>query len=234
MARPETINFRDRLVKVFAPSLLERLARENGAVIRKRKVAANALFWTVVFGFGLGRERTIAGLRRSYQKATGQTIEESSFYKRFCEGFTRMLRAAVALALDTVPGVGRALRGPLAAFRDLVVTDSTVMRLHDLLQGPFPACRANHTKAALKMHAVLSVTGAGDNSIKITAERRHDGPIFCVGRWVRGKLLLFDLGYFRYQLFACITRNGGWFLSRSSARPTAPIAAGPSSCAASG
>jgi IS4 transposase len=202
------------MIKMFPPSLLERLARQSGAVVRKRKVAPNALLWTVVLGFGLGRERTIAGLRRSYEKATGQTIEESSFYKRFSEGFARMLRAAVAIALDSVPGVGHALRGPLAAFRDLVVTDSTVMRLRDLLQGPFPACRTNHTKAALKMHAVLSVTGAGDNSIKITAERRHDGPVFRVGRWVRGKLLLFDLGYFRYQLFACITRNGGWFVSR--------------------
>jgi IS4 transposase len=202
------------MIKMFPPSLLERLARDSGAVVRRRKVAPHALFWTVVFGFGVGRKRTIAGLRRSYEKATGQTIEESSFYNRFSEGFARMLRAAVALALDSLPGIGRALRGPLAAFRDLVVTDSTVMRLRDLLQGPFPACRTNHTKAALKMHAVLSVTGAGDNSIKITAERRHDGPVFRVGRWVRGKLLLFDLGYYRYQLFACITRNSGWFVSR--------------------
>ena len=39
-------------------------------------------------------------------------------------------------------------------------TDSTVMRLHDLLEKAFPACRTNHTLAALKMHVVLSVTGA--------------------------------------------------------------------------
>ncbi|MDD5309061.1 MAG: IS4 family transposase [Deltaproteobacteria bacterium] len=214
MARPKSIKLRDRLVKMFPPSLLDRLARETGAVVRRRKVAANTLFWTVVLGFGLGRIRTIAGLRRSYEKATGQTIEESSFYNRLSEGFARMLRAAITLAFDTLPGVGHALEGPLAAFRDLVVTDSTVMRLRDLLEGPFPACRTNHTQAALKMHTVLSVNGAGDNSIRITAERRHDGPVFRVGRWVRGRLLLFDLGYFRYQLFACITRNEGFFLSR--------------------
>ena len=38
--------------------------------------------------------------------------------------------------------------------------------------------------------------------------------MFRVGKWVSGKLLLFDLGYFRFQLFSCITRNGGYFLSR--------------------
>jgi hypothetical protein len=31
---------------------------------------------------------------------------------------------------------------------------------------------------------------------------------------VRDRLLLFDLGYFRYQLFSCIDRNGGYFLTR--------------------
>lgn len=214
MARPKSIEFRERLVKLFPKALLGRLAREHGAVKRLRKIEPADLFWTVVLGFGLGRLRTLAGLRRSYEKTTGTTIEESSFYNRFNEGFARMLRAAVALVIDTLPGMGRAMEGPLAAFRDLVVTDSTVVRLHDLLEGEFPACRTNHTKAALKAHAVLSVNGSGDNSVKVTAERRHDGPVFRVGRWVRGKLLLFDLGYFRYQLFACITRNGGYFLSR--------------------
>ena len=35
-----------------------------------------------------------------------------------------------------------------------------------------------------------------------------------MGPWVRGRLLLFDLGYFRYQLFHCIDRNGGYFITR--------------------
>lgn len=95
----------------------------------------NALLWTLVLGFGTGRERTIASLRRD-------------------------------------------------------------------------------TKAALKMHAVISATGQGPRAIKITAERAHDGPIFTVGKWVKDRLLLFDLGYFRFQLFSCIHRNGGYFVVR--------------------
>jgi IS4 transposase len=83
-----------------------------------------------------------------------------------------------------------------------------------LLEKAFPACRTNHTKAALKAHVVLGVRGNGDHSVKVTSERVHDGPVFTVGPWVRDKLLLFDLGYFRYQLFDCIARNKGFFLSR--------------------
>jgi IS4 transposase len=109
------------------------------------------------------------------------------------------------------------LKGALMSFSDVLLTDSTVVRLHDLLAPAFAACRTNHTKAALKAHVIMSVTGEGRQSVKITGERAHDGPVLRVGKWVRDRLFLFDLGYFRYQLFACIGRNGGYFLTRLKA-----------------
>src|SRR5207249_2842123 len=104
--------------------------------------------------------------------------------------------------------------GLLRSFRDVVVTDSTLVKLHDLLERRFPACRTNHTKAAAKLHVVMSVKGQGPRSVRLTSGRQHDSPVFQVGRWVRDRLLMFDLGYFRYQLFDCIDRNGGYFISR--------------------
>jgi putative transposase len=217
-----TVPIRKTIRKLFPTTHIECLARETGAVVRQRKVKIADFFWTLVLGFGVGRKRTIAGLRRQYEKTSGQSIEESSFYDRFTPGLVKMLKQCVAHALEQSLGVGRALDGHLETFRDVIMTDSTVIRLHDLLEGVFPACRTNHTKAALKAHAVISVTGAGRQSIKITSERRHDGPVFQVGKWVAGRLLLFDLGYFRYQLFDCITRNRGYFVSRlkSNSNPT--------------
>lgn len=217
MARAKSIPIREALRKLFPATLLMTLARSSGAVVRVRQVSPIDLFWTLVLGFGLGRERTIAGLRRVYEKTTGQTIEESSFYGRFTEGLAKMLKAAVGHALSNSLGVGRALKGALTSFSDVLLTDSTVVRLHDMLAPAFAACRTNHTKAALKAHVVMSVTGEGRQSIKITGERAHDGPVLCVGKWVRDRLFLFDLGYFRYQLFACIDRNGGYFLTRLKA-----------------
>jgi putative transposase len=222
MARTKAVPIREALRKLFPTAFLVALARSTGAVKRLRQVDPAALFWTVVLGFGAGKERTIAGLRRAYEKTTGGGIEESSFYDRFNAGFALMLKSAADHALKDLVGVGRRLRGPLDGFRDVVLTDSTVIRLYDLLARQFPACRTNHTKAALKAHTILSVSGAGKTSVKVTSERVHDGPVFQVGPWVRDHLLLFDLGYFRYQLFACITRNGGYFLTRlkANANPT--------------
>ena len=105
------------------------------------------------------------------------------------------------------------------------MTDSTVVRLHDLLKNVFPACRTNHTQAALKAHAIISVTGAGKQSIKVTSERKHDGPVFRVGPWIAGRLLLFDLGYFKFQLFSSVTRHKGYFVSRLKANVNPRIVA---------
>jgi IS4 transposase len=92
--------------------------------------------------------------------------------------------------------------------------DSTVVRLHEALARCFPACRTNHTQAAVKLHTVLNVRGQGPQSVKLTSERVHDGPVLRAGEWVRGRLLLFDLGYFRYSLFAAIADRGGFYLTR--------------------
>jgi len=58
------------------------------------------------------------------------------------------------------------------------------------------------------------VAGHGATRVKLTGERVKDHKAFTIGPWVRGRLLLFDLGYFRYQMFDCIDRNGGRFVSR--------------------
>lgn len=196
------------------------LAWRGTAARRERKVRAAAFIWALVLGFAGGRGRSLAGLRRAYEETTRTRLAPSAFYDRFTPALVKVLRTVVAGLLAKVAAPARALAGPLAAFRDLVVTDATVIRLHALLERSFPACRTNHTKAALKLHTVMSATGAGPRSIKVISERAHDGPIFRVGPWVRDRLLVFDLAYFRFQLFSCIDRNEATSSCASRGAPT--------------
>ena len=214
MARRQSIGIRQELTSLIPTRQLNFLAQLSGLVRRRRKVDAMALFWTVVLGFGGGRERSLAGLRRAYQKSTGATLVPSAFYDRFTKSLAVFMRFVVEELLEQLQETEAKYGGLLRSFRDVVVTDSTLVKLHDLLERRFPACRTNHTRAAAKLHVVMSVRGQGPRSVKLTAGRQHDGPVFRVGRWVRDRLLMFDLGYFRYQLFDCIDRNGGYFISR--------------------
>jgi IS4 transposase len=181
-----------------------------------------ALFWVLLLTLDTRGKRTFADLRRSYEKLTGTRLSSSSFQQRFSPAFARWLRGLVESRLAAMahrPGATRPLWGQI---RDVLCVDSTVVRLHDALAGAFPACRTNHTQAAAKLHTVLNVRGQGPQSIKLTSERVHDGPVLRAGRWVRSRLLLFDLGYFSYRLFANLERQGGFFLTRlkDHANPT--------------
>lgn len=214
MARRQFIGIRQELTSLIPTRQLNRLARQSGLVRRRRKIDPMELFWTVVLGFGAGRARTLAGMRRAYQKSTGATLVASAFYDRFTRSLAVFMRLVVEELMEKLEQPEAKFSGLLRSFRDVVVTDSTLVKLHDLLERRFPACRTNHTKAAAKLHVVMSVRGQGPRSVKLTSGRQHDGPVFRVGRWVRDRLLMFDLGYFRYQLFDCIDRNGGYFISR--------------------
>jgi putative transposase len=217
MARPKTTEVRRTLKRLLPDGIIRQLARETGAVQRDRHIDIVALVWTLVLGFCTGRTRSFAGLRRSYEQATGTTVVPSSFYDRFNKRLARLLRVLLDRAIAQTSQRSPAMNGILAPFRDLMAIDSTVIRLHDALKRAFKACRTNHTLAALKAHVVINVQGMGPSRVKITAERCHDGPILRAGAWVRGRLLLFDLGYWRFQLFDNIDRQGGFFITRLKA-----------------
>jgi putative transposase len=193
---------------------LQSLAIEMGVSHRRRKIDVVPLLWSLILGFGVGKERTLAALRRGYCKGTGKTLAPSAFYDRFTPALAKLMKTVLCQVIGRVAHSKGPMKGSFAAFQDVLVTDSTVIRLHDFLKTKWPACRTNHTLAALKAHVILSVASRGPSSIKITSQRVHDGPVLRAGGWVKGRLLLFDLGYYRFQLFARIQKCGGFFVSR--------------------
>lgn len=214
MAQDQSIEVRRVLSSVVSPSQLEQTAREEEFVQRARKIDPVAFFWTLVLGFGLGSVKSFASLRRCYEVNTGTAVVPSSFYDRFTPALSRWLQRLLLEVLQKTAGPARALKGRLSAFVDLMAIDGTVVRLHDLLESDYPACRTNHTKAAAKLTVVMSVTGKGAHSVQLFSERRNDSKTVHVGPWVLGRLLLFDLGYYGYRLFQNIARYGGFFVTR--------------------
>ena len=225
MARVKFIGIRETLTSLLPKAELQRMARESGAMRRRRKVDPSAMFWCVVLGFGTGAERTLAGLRRSYERATGKSLVPSSFYDRFTPGLARMFRAVLAQLMNKLASSDVRYGGVLEGFADVLAADATVIKLHRLLARRFPGTRTNSSPAAAKLHLVMSVRGTGAHKVKVTGERAKDHRTMQMGPWVAGRLLLFDLGYFRYQLFDCIDRNSGYFISRLTANANPRIVA---------
>ncbi|HET8652021.1 MAG TPA: IS4 family transposase [Gaiellaceae bacterium] len=214
MAASQRTSIPAELRSLFPTRWLNTAARECGLVTRRRKVAPAHLFWTLVLGFAVGHRRSLASLRRFFQASSGVGLAPSSFYDRFTASTVRFLRRALVRAAERLGQPSGKLRGHLDRFKDLLVADATVIRLHDALARAFPGCRTNHTRAAAKLHVVMSALGAGPRSVSVTGERINERRRLKIGPWVAGRLLLFDLGYFRWQLFDRIRANGGYFISR--------------------
>jgi IS4 transposase len=194
-----------------------------GVVKRQRKVDVVCLVWTLVLGFSTGSKRTLASLRRTYQAVSGHLIARSSFHDRLTPALAQLMRRLLEHILkaqrETFPDFhGERMRG----FDKLLAMDATILRLHELLAADFPGCRTNHSPAAAKLHMVMNVVDGSPNRIRLTDERTGDGgPWKRLGDWVKGSLLLFDLGYYDFNFFHRIDKRGGYFLSRlkSTANP---------------
>ena len=221
MARAHCIDLPRHFSELLSAKRLWGLARETKFVQRVGKINPFKLVFTLVLGFGAGSARNVSALRREYERASGVHLVPSAFYDRFGPQLVEFLRRVIAHLIEATIAPVTRLGGALAGFRDLMIADASVLRLRDLLEKHFPACRTNHTKAAAKLHMVLSATGLSSHTVAVTGERVNDRHRLRIGPWVRDRLLLFDLGYYGFRLFDRIRRNGGYFISRfkSSGNP---------------
>ena len=164
MARTESIEIRKILNRIIPKFRLEELARETGAWSRNRKISAPAFFWSVVLGFSTGNHRTLAGIRRCFAKSTGRNVVPSAFYDRFSPNFVKLLKKILEELMNNLACDYAFLKGSFSQFQDILITDSSLIRLHDALEKVFPSVWTNHTRASIKAHVIMSVRGGGGRS----------------------------------------------------------------------
>jgi putative transposase len=178
------------------------LARSTEFTRRQRKVVALAFLLTLVFGYAVETMRSMSAYGRFFTTITKIKLARSAFQKKFSKRSAAFFRAVFREAVvHHAARLGTRLGGKLARFRDVCAIDATVIRLHDVLEKAYPATRTNHTKAAAKLHAVLSLSKRIVSELAISAERVGDRDFLRSSLdWVAGRLLLFDLGYYAHLL----------------------------------
>jgi len=180
-------------------------------VEREGKLQIPVLVWALVFGFAAGESRTLAGFRRSYNSTADETISPGGFYHRLTPTLAEYLRDLVEAALDEV-AVPDAVDADIDRFRDVIIADGTVLRLHEFLSDEFQA--RHEEQAGAKLHLLHNATDQTIERIDVTDEKAHDSTLFKTGSWLCGRLVLFDKAYFKYRRFALIDENDGYFVSR--------------------
>ncbi len=202
---------RRRLTSPFPAELVEGIAHERDAVQRHRKIDITMLVWSLILGFAVdGETRSIAAFQRAYQTATNQIVVRSSFYDRLTPELRDLLSDLLAHALEEV-AAPHTIAPQLTQFRDTMIADATVFRLHRLLTT-FPATQEDQSGAQL--YLVYNMSKRTLAQFNLTDERTHESSQFRTGNWLRGRLFLLDFGFYSYRRFALIDENEGYFVSQ--------------------
>jgi len=200
---------------MFSPEFLRKTAVDTGLIKRERKIDAVIMFWVLTLSFGVRLQRTLASLKRSYEKEAHENLSDSSWYYRFTPELVAFLKACVLHGIEYLAQEqSHNLNKKLMKFQDVLIQDSTIVRLHTSLAKLYPAARSKGDTAGLKIAVLVSAIGNTPESISIHSESTNELKTIRVGPWIKGKILLIDLGFYKYQLFARIAENGGFFVSR--------------------
>jgi putative transposase len=207
----------EALIRLLPSETIERFARETGFVERERKVKPVAFLWVLVLHFGTRLTRRLAELKKGYDACAGlATITYPGWYFRFTPELSKFLKRCLEHALgELAHEPGRELDPKLAAFEDIFIKDSTVVRLHASLATKWPATRSRKIAAGVKVDTLVSVRANGPKTLALVGERTPEVKLLRVGPWVKNRILLADLGFYSHRLFVKIEENGGSFVSRT-------------------
>ena len=109
---------------------------------------------------------------------------------------------------------GRVLGDNLKRFKDPVIQDSTIIRLHESLAEIWHAARSKKVAAGVKLSCVVSAVANSPKSVRIYPKRTAEAKILRLGPCLKDRILLIDLGYSKYHFFDRIDRYGSYFVSR--------------------
>jgi len=203
------------LCKLFPKEWLRNAAKETGLIKRERKIEAFVMLWTLVFSFGAHLPRNLANMKRKYVKASKKEIAESSWYMRFTPELVEFLKVCVIHAIEQLAlEQNKVLSEKLARFKDVLIQDSTIIRLHKSLAKKWPAARSKTVAAGIKVGMLVSAVANSPKSIGIYAETTNELKTLRIGPWIKDRILLIDLGFYKHLLFAKIKENEGYFVSR--------------------
>jgi hypothetical protein len=173
-----------------------------------------------------GRVLSISALRHAVMAYTCQTLSRSTFWERLS---TKKIVTLLKMLLGTLMSdlcfklkISAEILETLSV-KSIVLLDSSTFSLPNSAKGVFPAPRNNVAPAALKLHALYDLFGGIIQWFQMTPATTHDRKAFPPFHHLVGSLVIFDLGYWDYQLLLDMIRSDVFFLCRVKSNATIKI-----------
>ena len=203
------------LCTLLPKEYVNNLGKISGLIKRERKIKAFVILWVLVFSFGPHLPRNLANMKRKYEKQSKKKLAYSSWYMRFTPELTNFLKLCVTHVIEQLAQEqNKVLNEKLTKFKDVLIQDSTIIRLHKALAKKWPATRSKTVAAGVKVGLLVSAVANSPKSIGIYPERTSELKTLRIGPWIKDRILLIDLGFYKHHLFSKIKQHGGSFVSR--------------------
>ena len=169
----------------------------------------------IIFCFiGDTKTSSIESIRRFMIYTFGVRISKGAFWERLSrKRFRNILQTILADLIKKMPSlaiIGEEILDKLKVSSILLI-DSSSITLWDGAKKSYPGSRSY---AGIKWHACFNLLSGKMEWFSTSASSAHDRKHFPDIDLLKGKLILFDLGYWDYGLFDAINRAQGFFLSR--------------------
>lgn len=201
---------------------LEKLSKENHFNKRKPKKIKARDFLLGFFLMASNRET------QSYQNwaikigwLIKDRVSKQALWKKMHQGQIDFLKKTLSILLleSFNKQIDKHTTEKIKKFKDVIVEDSTHIKLSDKLHSEYPGNGygdKKQKKAILKIQASYSITKQKFLRLAITSFRKNDqgySPMI-VQIAKKGDLIIRDLGYFALKVFQKLNKDGIYFISR--------------------
>jgi len=204
-------------VQTLLTTTAETMARATGFVQRRSKLGGAAFAAALVVAWLANPQATVEA-RAQAAAVAGVTISPQGLEQRCTERAAVFLEQMLAQAVRTVIAAEPVVLPLLQRFAAVVLLDSSTVVLPDALAPWWPGCggaTAEHTQAALKLQVRFDLVRGTVEGPLLTDGRTHENssPLH-YAPLPRGALRLADLGFFTLDVFAEMTAQEVYWLSR--------------------
>ena len=164
----------------------------------------------------LGDSKTFSleAIRRFMKSQLNTEISRSAFWERLArdrlKDYLHQVVAELMVTLTSSVLRGNQILKSLGVMAIWLV-DASSVKLWARAKNHFPGTR---TAAGIKWHASFDLLTGMLTWFQLTPTKTHDRKCFPAVDLLKGKLVIFDLGYWDYGLLYAIEKAGGFFLSR--------------------
>lgn len=179
------------------------------------KLSCIQLVSYIVFHFlGDNKQSSIEGMRRKIMLETKITISRSAFWDRLAGNRMKIiLESLIEQLMANTVGTALIAKDMLKLLNvtGIFLLDSTSIKLPNSAEEHFEGTR---NKSGIKWHVCLDLFSGKQIWYTLSESRKHDSNFFPSFELLKNKLIIFDLGYFDYQLLKDLVVANVFFLCR--------------------